>query len=102
MKIRHSRTTGSRWPWSLAVLLLTLSEAHGQSSGAAAAFEGRPAMAGAQAGQGARPARRKAASACRATSAERSCSCASLRLDECAGARERETRCAEDRRNAAR
>jgi len=35
------------------VFLLTLSEAHGQSTGAAALFEGRPAMAGAQGGQGA-------------------------------------------------
>ena len=37
----------------LAALLLTLSEAHGQSAGAAAVFEGRPAMAGAQGGLGA-------------------------------------------------
>ena len=37
----------------LAALLLTLSVAHGQNTGAAAAFEGRPSMAGAQAGQGA-------------------------------------------------
>lgn len=39
-----------------AAFLLALSEAHGQSpgrTGAAALFEGRPAMAGAQAGQGA-------------------------------------------------
>lgn len=36
----------------LAALLLTLSEAHGQS-GAATQFEGRPAMAGAQGGLGA-------------------------------------------------
>ena len=35
------------------ILLLTLSEAHGQSTGASALFEGRPAMAGAQGGQGA-------------------------------------------------
>ena len=33
--------------------LLTLSNAWGQSTGSAAVFEGRPAMAGAQAGQGA-------------------------------------------------
>lgn len=47
--------------WMLVALvagafLLAMSEAHGQSpggSGAAAVFEGRPAMAGAQAGQGA-------------------------------------------------
>ncbi len=37
----------------LVALLLTLSEAHGQSTGAAATFEGRPAIAGAQAGEGA-------------------------------------------------
>jgi hypothetical protein len=37
----------------LAAALLTLSEAHGQQSGAAAQFEGRPAMAGAQGGLGA-------------------------------------------------
>ena len=39
-----------------AAFLLALSEAHGQpagSTGAAAVFQGRPAMAGAQAGQGA-------------------------------------------------
>jgi hypothetical protein len=35
------------------VFLLTLSEAHGQSTGAMAQFEGRPALAGAQGGQGA-------------------------------------------------
>ena len=38
---------------ALAVFLLTLSEVHGQSAGASAAFEGRPAMAGAQGGLGA-------------------------------------------------
>ncbi|HSV35786.1 MAG TPA: hypothetical protein VLI46_09525 [Ramlibacter sp.] len=38
---------------ALAASLLTLSELHGQSTGAAATFEGRPAMAGAQAGLGA-------------------------------------------------
>jgi hypothetical protein len=53
MKIRHTR-----YYWILVVLalvafLLTLSNAHGQSTGAAAVFEGRPALAGAQAGQGA-------------------------------------------------
>ncbi|HSH90977.1 MAG TPA: hypothetical protein VK996_13410 [Ramlibacter sp.] len=37
----------------LAALLLTLNEAHGQSTGSAAMFEGRPAMAGAQGGLGA-------------------------------------------------
>ena len=52
MKIQH---TPSHWIMVaavLAALLLTLSEAHGQS-GAAAVFEGRPAMAGAQGGMGA-------------------------------------------------
>ena len=53
MKIRHSPHHWIAVALVLAVLLLTLSEAHGQSSGAAATFEGRPAMAGAQAGQGA-------------------------------------------------
>lgn len=53
MKIRHSPHHWIAVALILAVLLLTLSEAHGQSTGAAAAFEGRPAMAGAQAGQGA-------------------------------------------------
>jgi hypothetical protein len=37
----------------LAALLFTLSEAHGQSTGSSASFEGRPAMAGAQGGLGA-------------------------------------------------
>jgi hypothetical protein len=37
----------------LAITLLTLTEVHGQSTGSAAVFEGRPAMAGAQAGTGA-------------------------------------------------
>jgi hypothetical protein len=36
-----------------AAALFTLSDARGQSTGSAAVFEGRPAMAGAQAGQGA-------------------------------------------------
>ena len=53
MKIRHSPHHWIAVALVIAVLLLTLSEAHGQSSGAAATFEGRPAMAGAQAGQGA-------------------------------------------------
>lgn len=53
MKIQHSP---HHWFWVvlvLAVLLLMLSEARGQSTGAAAVFEGRPSMAGAQAGLGA-------------------------------------------------
>jgi hypothetical protein len=37
----------------LAVALFTVGPAHGQSTGAKAVFEGRPAMAGAQAGTGA-------------------------------------------------
>ena len=37
----------------LAVALFTVGNAHGQSTGSKAAFEGRPAMAGAQAGLGA-------------------------------------------------
>ncbi|ROZ66214.1 hypothetical protein [Ramlibacter sp. WS9] len=50
MKIQH---TPYHWVLvALAALLLTLGEAHGQS-GAAAVFEGRPAMAGAQGGLGA-------------------------------------------------
>lgn len=53
MKIRHSRL---HWLIAAAVAvlaLLTLSQAWGQSTGAQAQFEGRPAMAGAQAGTGA-------------------------------------------------
>ena len=53
MRLHH---TPSHWilvALVLAALLLTLSEAYGQSTGAGATFEGRPAMAGAQAGQGA-------------------------------------------------
>jgi hypothetical protein len=53
MKIQHSP---HHWLWValvLGALLLTVSLAHGQSTGAAAAFEGRPAMAGAQGGLGA-------------------------------------------------
>ncbi len=37
----------------LAAALFTITEVYGQNSGAAAVFEGRPAMSGAQAGQGA-------------------------------------------------
>lgn len=53
MKIQHRP-----WHWAvvaaaLAVALLTLSDAHGQKAGSAASFEGRPTMAGAQAGLGA-------------------------------------------------
>ncbi|TFZ01908.1 hypothetical protein [Ramlibacter humi] len=52
MKIQHQP-----WHWAavaavLAVALLTLHDAHGQS-GSAAVYQGRPAMSGAQAGLGA-------------------------------------------------
>ena len=53
MKIQHSPHHWIAVALVLAALLLIVSEAHGQSTGAAAAFEGRPAMAGAQAGEGA-------------------------------------------------
>jgi hypothetical protein len=53
MKMHHTRYYWLIVALALAAFLLTLKEAHGQSTGAAAAFEGRPAMAGAQAGQGA-------------------------------------------------
>ena len=52
MKIQHGPHHWVAVALVLAALLLTLSEAHGQS-GAAAVFEGRPAMAGAQGGMGA-------------------------------------------------
>ncbi len=56
--MRMSHTPPYHWIPVLVValaLLLALSEAHGQTpgTGASAVFEGRPAMAGAQAGQGA-------------------------------------------------
>jgi len=53
MRMHH---TPSHWlvvALVLVALLLTLREAHGQGVGAAAVFEGRPAMAGAQGGLGA-------------------------------------------------
>jgi hypothetical protein len=53
MRMHH---TPSHWILLLLVLvalLFTLSEAHGQGSGAAAVFQGRPALAGAQGGLGA-------------------------------------------------
>jgi hypothetical protein len=53
MKIPHSRHHWIAVALVLAALLLTLSEVHGQSTGSASVFEGRPAMAGAQAGLGA-------------------------------------------------
>lgn len=52
MRMQH---TPSHWilvALVLLALLLVLDEAHGQSAGGAAAFEGRPAIAGAQAGIG--------------------------------------------------
>jgi len=49
----HTRTHWIAVALVLAALLLTLNEAHGQSAGAAATFEGRPAMAGPQGGIGA-------------------------------------------------
>ena len=52
MKIQHSPYHWVAVAVALAACLLVLSEAHGQS-GAAAVFEGRPAMAGAQGGMGA-------------------------------------------------
>jgi hypothetical protein len=53
MKVHHSPHHWIPVALVLAALLLTVSLAHGQSAGAAAAFEGRPAMAGAQGGLGA-------------------------------------------------
>ncbi len=53
MKIRHRPSHWVAVALVLAALMLALNEAHGQSAGAAAVFEGRPAMAGAQAGLGA-------------------------------------------------
>lgn len=53
MKIHHRRSHWVAVALVLAALLLALDEAHGQGAGAAAVFEGRPAMAGAQAGLGA-------------------------------------------------
>ena len=53
MKIHHSPYHWISVALILAALLFTLSEAHGQSTGSAAVFEGRPAIAGAQGGLGA-------------------------------------------------
>jgi hypothetical protein len=53
MSIPHRRYHWIAVAIALAALLLTLNEAHGQGTGAAATFEGRPAMAGAQGGVGA-------------------------------------------------
>jgi hypothetical protein len=54
--MRFNHRSPSHWFAVALVLglgLFTLNHAHGQSTGAAAAFEGRPAMAGAQGGLGA-------------------------------------------------
>lgn len=51
--IRHHPTHWIAVAVVLVFALLTLREAHGQSANAAAMFEGRPALAGAQAGLGA-------------------------------------------------
>jgi hypothetical protein len=53
MKMHHTRYYWIAVALTVAAFLLTLGEANGQGTGAAAAFEGRPALAGAQAGQGA-------------------------------------------------
>jgi hypothetical protein len=53
MKIHHSPYHWLLVGLVVAAALLTLSEAHGQPTGAQAAFEGRPAIAGAQGGLGA-------------------------------------------------
>jgi hypothetical protein len=53
MKTQHNPHHWVAVALVLAAFLLTLSEAHGQQAGAAAQFEGRPAMAGAQGGLGA-------------------------------------------------
>ena len=53
MKIHHRPSHWVAVALVLVALLFALDEAHGQSGGAAAVFEGRPALAGAQAGLGA-------------------------------------------------
>ncbi len=53
MKMQHPPYHWIMVALVLAALLLTLSEARGQSAGAAATFQGRPALSGAQAGEGA-------------------------------------------------
>jgi hypothetical protein len=53
MKMHHSRYYWIMVALAVAAFMLISTELHGQSAGAAAAFEGRPAMAGAQAGHGA-------------------------------------------------
>lgn len=53
MKMHHTRYYWITVALVVIAFLLTLSEAHGQSAGTSAVFEGRPALAGAQGGQGA-------------------------------------------------
>lgn len=53
MKVRHTPFHWVAVALVSAVALLTLSEAGGQATSAGALFEGRPALAGAQGGQGA-------------------------------------------------
>lgn len=53
MKIHHTPYHWISLALILAALMFTLSDAHGQSTGSSAVFEGRPSMAGAQAGLGA-------------------------------------------------
>jgi hypothetical protein len=53
MKIHHRPSHWVVVALALAAFLLTLTEAHGQTTGAAGVFEGRPAIAGAQGGLGA-------------------------------------------------
>lgn len=53
MKMHHTRYYWITVALVVIAFLLTLSEAHGQTAGTSAVFEGRPALAGAQGGQGA-------------------------------------------------
>ena len=53
MKTRHTPYHWISVALIVAALMFTLSEAYGQSTGSSAMFEGRPAIAGAQAGLGA-------------------------------------------------
>lgn len=53
MKMHHTRYYWITVALVVAAFLLMVTEVHGQSAGAAAVFEGRPALAGAQGGQGA-------------------------------------------------
>lgn len=53
MKMHHTRYYWITVALVVAAFLLMVTEVHGQTAGAAAVFEGRPALAGAQGGQGA-------------------------------------------------